>query len=53
MDMIDAAARRPDLTARFALGDGDAVILDNQRTLHSRTPFSDGKRHLLKTTMVH
>ncbi|HEV7600149.1 MAG TPA: TauD/TfdA family dioxygenase [Bradyrhizobium sp.] len=53
MDMIDAAARCPDLTARFALGDGDAVVLDNQRTLHSRTPFSDEKRHLLKTTMVH
>jgi hypothetical protein len=53
MDMIDAAARCPDLTARFALGAGDAVILDNQRTLHSRTPFSDEKRHLLKTTMVH
>jgi hypothetical protein len=53
MDMIDAAAECPDLTARFALGDGDAVVLDNQRTLHSRTPFSDEKRHLLKTTMVH
>jgi hypothetical protein len=53
MDMIDAAARCPDLVARFALGDGDALILDNQRTLHSRTPFSDEKRHLLKTTMVH
>jgi hypothetical protein len=53
MDMIDAAAECPDLTARFALGDGDAVVLDNQRTLHSRSPFSDEKRHLLKTTMVH
>jgi Taurine catabolism dioxygenase TauD, TfdA family len=53
MDMIDAAAECPDLTTRFALGDGDAVVLDNQRTLHSRTPFSDEKRHLLKTTMVH
>ncbi|WP_375414139.1 TauD/TfdA family dioxygenase [uncultured Bradyrhizobium sp.] len=53
MDMIDAAAECPDLTVRFALGDGDAVILDNQRTLHSRTPFTDENRHLLKTTMVH
>jgi hypothetical protein len=53
MDMIDAAAECPDLTVRFALGDGDAVILDNQRTLHSRTPFSDRRRQLLKTTMVH
>ncbi|MHB8267446.1 TauD/TfdA family dioxygenase [Bradyrhizobium sp.] len=53
MDMIDAAAECPDLTVRFALEDGDAVILDNQRTLHSRTPFTDEKRHLLKTTMVH
>jgi hypothetical protein len=53
MDMIDAAAQCPDLTVRFALGDGDAVLLDNQRTLHSRTPFADEKRHLLKTTMVH
>lgn len=53
MDMIDAAAECPDLTARFALADGDVVVLDNQRTLHSRTPFSDEKRHLLKTTMVH
>jgi len=53
MDMIDAAAQCPDLTVRFGLGDGDAVILDNQRTLHSRTPFSDEQRHLLKTTMVH
>jgi hypothetical protein len=53
MDMIDAAAACPDLTVRFALGDGDAVLLDNQRTLHSRTPFRDAQRHLLKTTMVH
>jgi hypothetical protein len=53
MEMIDAAAQCPDLTVRFALGDGDAVVLDNQRTLHSRSPFSDEKRHLLKTTMVH
>lgn len=53
MDMIDAAAECPDLTVHFPLGDGDAVILDNQRTLHSRTPFSDESRHLLKTTMVH
>lgn len=53
MDLIDAAAECPDLTVRFALGDGDAVILDNQRTLHSRTPFRDERRHLLKTTMVH
>jgi hypothetical protein len=52
MDMIDAAAQCPDLTVRFALADGDAVLLDNQRTLHSRSPFSDEKRHLLKTTMV-
>ncbi len=52
MDMIDKAAECPDLTVRFALGDGDAVILDNQRTLHSRTPFRDERRHLLKTTMV-
>src|ERR1041385_6425002 len=46
MDMVDAAAECPDLTTRFALGDGDAVVLDNQRTLHSRTPFSDEERHL-------
>lgn len=53
MDMIDAAAACADFTARFPLGDGDAVILDNQRALHSRTPFRDARRHLLKTTMVH
>jgi hypothetical protein len=53
MDLIDAAAECPELTVRFALADGDAVILDNQRTLHSRTPFTDENRHLLKTTMVH
>jgi hypothetical protein len=52
MDMIDAAAECPDLTVRFPLRDGDAVILDNQRTLHSRMPFQDERRHLLKTTMV-
>jgi hypothetical protein len=52
MDTIDAAARSPELTVRFALRDGDAVIFDNQRTLHSRMPFSDVDRHLLKTTMV-
>lgn len=29
------------------------VAIHNQRTLHSRTPFRDEARHLLKTTMVH
>lgn len=53
MDLIDAAADVPELTVRFTLDDGDAVIFDNQRTLHSRTPFRDEERHLLKTTMVH
>jgi TfdA family taurine catabolism dioxygenase TauD len=53
MDLIDAATECPDLTVRFSLGDGDAVVLDNQRTLHSRTPYRDENRHLLKTTMVH
>lgn len=37
---------------RFALGEGDAVFLDNQRTLHSRSPFDDRERHVLKTTMT-
>jgi TfdA family taurine catabolism dioxygenase TauD len=53
MDALDAATECPDLTERFSLGDGDAVVLDNQRTLHSRTPFRDESRHLLKTTMVY
>lgn len=52
MDMIDAACEVPDLTVRFRLGNGDAVFLDNQRTLHSRDPFKDSGRHVLKTTMV-
>ena len=53
MDLIEAAARVPELTEQFPLADGDAVLLDNQRTLHSRTPFHDANRHLLKTTMMH
>jgi hypothetical protein len=53
MNMIDAAARSPELMVRFGLDEGDAVVFDNQRMLHSRTPFRDQSRHLLKTTMVH
>jgi hypothetical protein len=52
MDMIDAAANSPDLTFRLKLDDGDAIIVDNHRTLHARTDFADPNRHLLKTAIV-
>ena len=40
--------REPSFQMRTALGDGDLVVFDNQRTLHGRTPFSSARfpRHL-------
>jgi hypothetical protein len=52
LDMIDAAANSPDLTFPVRLDDGDAIVLDNHRTLHSRTDFGDPHRHLLQTAIV-
>ncbi len=36
----------PRLQARLKLGAGEAVVFDNHRVLHSRTGFSDSRRHL-------
>jgi hypothetical protein len=51
MDVLDKATDAPELTIRFGMGNGDAVVLDNHRALHSRSPFADVKRHVLKTTL--
>ena len=36
----------PGFQARLKLGAGEAVVFDNHRVLHSRTGFSDSRRHL-------
>ncbi len=51
MDTLDEATRVPDLTIRFGMNGGDAVVLDNHRTLHSRSAYADVERHVLKTTL--
>lgn len=51
MDTLDRATNVPELEIRFGMENGDAVVLDNHRTLHSRCPYTDAERHVLKTTL--
>jgi gamma-butyrobetaine dioxygenase len=46
LQRFDRVLRDPALELQLALGSGDAIVFDNRRVLHGRTPFDDPRRHL-------
>lgn len=51
LDMLCSAFVQPELTYMFRLETGDQVWIFNHATVHSRLPFSDSKREMIKATV--
>ena len=46
IDCFERALADPALVQTLDLGVGEALVFDNRRVLHGRTPFDDPRRHL-------